>query len=65
MKTLDLLAKLGILRYGAKAATYKSGTDRPTELMMDDVYNADRDLTSKEDVANVRDGGGAKPDKHS
>ncbi len=44
MKFLDLLAKLGILRFGAKSAVYKSGAERPAEFMMDGVYNADRDL---------------------
>ena len=51
MKFLDVLAKLGILRFGTKAAVYKSGTDRPAELMTDGVYNAERDLTTKEDFA--------------
>lgn len=46
MKLLDLLAKLGILRYGAKAAVYKSAKDRPAELMMDGVFNAERDLVN-------------------
>jgi hypothetical protein len=53
MKFLDLLAKLGILRFGTKAAVYTSGAKRPAELLMDGVYNADRDLTTKEDVAKV------------
>jgi hypothetical protein len=44
MKLLDILAKLGILRFGTKAAVYKTGTERPTELMMDGVFNAERDL---------------------
>jgi hypothetical protein len=44
MKLLDMLAKLGILRFGAKAAVYKSGAERPAEFTMDGVYNADRDL---------------------
>ena len=47
MKLLDLLAKLGILRFGTKAAVYKSGTDRPAEFMMDGVFNAERDLVSR------------------
>ncbi len=51
MKLLDVLAKLGILRFGTKAAVYRSGTERPAELMMDDVLNADRDLTTKQDIA--------------
>jgi hypothetical protein len=50
MKLLDLLAKLGILRFGAKAGTYKSEKDRPTEFMMDDVYDAKRDLVTSEDT---------------
>ena len=51
MKLLDLLAKLGILRFGAKKATYTSAKDRPAEFMMDGVYNADRDLVTKKDLA--------------
>lgn len=46
MGILDVLARLGILRYGAKAATYSSAKDRPTEFMMDGVFNAERDLAS-------------------
>ena len=60
MKLLDLLAKLGILRFGGKAAVYRSGAERPTEFMMDDVMNADRDLTTKADVAKLG-GAGRKP----
>ena len=47
MKFMDLLAKLGILRFGTKAAVYKSGTERPAEFMMDDVLNAERDLVNR------------------
>jgi len=50
MKLLDLLAKLGILRFGAKSGTYTSGKDRPVEFMMDDVFDSERDLTTREDV---------------
>ena len=55
MKFLDLLAKLGILRYGTKKATWKSGKDLPAEFLMDDVYNAERDLVNKDDVTAVKD----------
>ena len=51
MNILDILAKLGILRFGAKAGTYTSAKDRPTEFMMDDVMNAERDLVTKSDKA--------------
>jgi hypothetical protein len=53
MKLLDILAKLGILRYGTKAAVYRSGTERPTEFLMDDVFNAKRDLTTREDLRDI------------
>ncbi len=55
MKLLDLLAKLGILRYGTKAAVYHSGKDRPTEFLMNDVFDAERDLTTAKDIAKVRE----------
>jgi hypothetical protein len=63
MKLLDILAKLGILRFGAKAAVYKSATDRPAEFMMDGVANAERDLTTKEDLAKVAAALRGKPRK--
>jgi hypothetical protein len=47
---LRVLAKLGILRYGVKSATYTSGRDRPAELLMPNVFNADRDLTTAQDI---------------
>lgn len=47
---LRLLAKLGVLRYGAKSYTYTSGRDRPAESLMPDVLNAERDLTTADDV---------------
>ncbi len=50
MKLLDILSKLGILRYGTKAAVYRSARDRPIEFMDQGVLNAERDLTTREDV---------------
>ena len=44
MKFLDLLRKLGILRGGTKAATYRSGKDRPAEFIMEGVFDAKKDL---------------------
>ncbi len=46
VKILGLLQKLGILRYGAKAAVYRDGAGRPVEFMMDDVLNAETDLVA-------------------
>jgi len=53
MKLMDILRKLGIVRYGTKAGTYTSGRDMPPEFLMDDVYDAKKDLTTREDVARV------------
>ena len=47
MNLRDVLAKLGILRFGTKAAVYKSAVERPSELQMDGVFNAERDLVSR------------------
>lgn len=58
MKLLDLLAKLGILRYGTKKATWTSGKDMPAEMLMSDVFNAERDLTPKDDLKQLF---GSKP----
>jgi len=62
MGILDILSKLGILRYGVKKGVYHSGKDMPPEFLMDGVYNAERDLTTKEDlkkvVRAVKGGGG-------
>jgi hypothetical protein len=60
MKILDLLAKLGILRYGAKAAVYRSGRGRPLEFMQDDVLNAERDVTRPNEMKRML---GLKPGK--
>lgn len=50
LKILDLLAKLGILRFGTKKAVYHSSKDRPAEFLMNDVFNAERDLTTRQDI---------------
>lgn len=47
---LKVLARLGILRYGGKAAVYHSGSERPTEFLMPDVFNAERDMPPMKEV---------------
>ena len=47
MKILDVLRKLGIVRFGAKAAVYHNAQERPTEFMMDDVFDAEKDLVGQ------------------
>jgi hypothetical protein len=55
MKIMDILRKLGVFRSGTVAKKYKSGKDMPAELLMDDVYDADKDLVTKDDVQHVHD----------
>lgn len=50
MTFVDVLRKLGILRFGAVAGTCRNAVERPTELQMDDVLNAERDLIRREDL---------------
>jgi hypothetical protein len=50
MKILDVLRKLGILRYGTKTATYTNMKDQPAEFFMEGVFNAEKDLINKNDV---------------
>ncbi|MDO9533471.1 MAG: hypothetical protein Q7O12_15280 [Deltaproteobacteria bacterium] len=50
MKFMDVLRKLGILRYGTKTATYTSMKDRPAEFFMEGVFNAEKDLINQEDA---------------
>jgi len=54
MKLLDILRKLGILRYGAQAGVYTSAADRPSSFMMDDVYDEKKDLVTRDDLARLR-----------
>lgn len=49
MKLLDLLRKLGILRYGAQKGTFHNMKDMPDELFMNDLYDAKKDLAHKND----------------
>ena len=55
MAFTDVLRKTGIFRSGSTSATYTNAKDRPTELLMDDVYNAKKDLVYS-NVENSTDG---------
>lgn len=48
MTILDFLRKIGIFRSGSVSTSYKSSSDRPTEMMMDNVFDAKKDLINKE-----------------
>ena len=51
MKLLDILRKLGILRYGAVAGTYTSAKDAPHGLVGDELYYSRKDKSEKEEDA--------------
>jgi hypothetical protein len=55
MKLRDILGKLGLMRVGAKKAVWHSGRDMPAEMLMNDVFDAERDLTTKKDIDAVRE----------
>lgn len=44
MKLKELLAKTGVFRSGATSGVYTNAKERPTELQMDGVFNAEKDL---------------------
>lgn len=46
---LKWLRKLGIFRSGSSTAVYHSAADRPAEFMMEGVFDAKKDLVTKED----------------
>lgn len=48
-----VLRKIGVLRYGVKSYKYTSAKDLPAEALLDDVYDADKDLLTKADLENV------------
>lgn len=49
MNLLYWLRRLGIYRSGSCSGTYTSGKDRPTELQMDGVFDAKKDLVTRAD----------------
>ncbi len=55
MGLMDVLRKLGIFRAGATSGTFKNAKERPTELQMDGVFDAEKDLVTKQDVRRVVD----------
>jgi len=56
---LDLLRKLGILRFGAEGGVYTNAAERPASLQMDGVFDSKKDLVTREDLQ--RGGAGPKP----
>ncbi len=56
MKLLDVLRKLGILRFGAEAGTYTKAADRPASLQFEEVFDSEKDLVTREDVREVLGG---------
>jgi len=48
LKLLDILRKLGILRYAAVAGTYTSAKDAPHGLAGSELYYSRKDRSEKE-----------------
>ena len=46
---LKWLRKLGIYRSGATASVYHNALERPAELQMDGVFDASKDLVTRDD----------------
>ncbi len=46
---LKWLRKLGIYRSGSTSAVYRNAVERPTEFMMEGVFDAKKDLVTKAD----------------
>ena len=53
MKILDVLRKLGILRFGAEGGTYTNAADRPASLDFEEVFDSQKDLVTVTDVREV------------
>jgi len=57
MCTQHIFLRVSPIVFVASLITHpgKSGKDLPAEFVMDDVYNAERDLVNKDDVKAVKD----------
>jgi hypothetical protein len=44
MSLIDVLRKLGILRFGAEKAVYRNAKDRPMSFQDDGVFNSKKDV---------------------
>jgi hypothetical protein len=58
MKLLDLLRKLGILSYGAKAGTYTSPKDRPVDMDIEADMTGGFGRSGGDDKTTTGGGGG-------
>ena len=43
MGLIDVLRKLGILRFGAEKAVYRNAKERPLSLQQDGILNSEKD----------------------
>lgn len=49
-KLLLILRKLGVIRYGVNSYKYTNAKDMPADALLDDIYDAKKDLITKEDL---------------
>jgi len=46
MGLIDVLRKLGILRFGAEKAVYRNAKERPLSLQQDGILNSEKDTVN-------------------
>ncbi|MDD4101439.1 MAG: hypothetical protein PHU80_02255 [Kiritimatiellae bacterium] len=44
MNIINILRKLGIIRYGAESAVYRNAKERPLSLQQEGVFNSEKDV---------------------
>lgn len=50
MSVIDILRKLGVIRFGIKKSIYTSAKDMPAEFLMAGVFNAEKELVASQDI---------------
>jgi hypothetical protein len=60
MGLVDVLRKLGILRFGAEKAVYRNAKERPLSLQQEGVFDSQRDAADLRKSRESRRGEAAK-----
>ena len=50
MSVIDILRKLGIIRFGVKKSVYTSAKDMPAEFLIPGIFNAEKELLTSQDI---------------
>ncbi len=60
MRFVEILRKLGILRYGHKSYTYSSAKNMPATAFVDSIYDEKKDLLSGNNHSDGNQSGAVK-----